>query len=86
MKFAFFIKLWYYNFASKPDNRCCFAGEESPSFIRQGARQLLVEVTPRKVQQRYTAKGSFIAILVRVERRGKSSPAQWQLCGYVNPI
>ena len=34
------------------------------------------------MQQRYTA----VFFTVRVERRGKSSPAQWRHCGPVNPI
>ena len=51
------------------DRGCHMTGEESPGFTGLGARQRPVEETPRLVQQKETAM-----YVVRVERRGKSSP------------
>ena len=59
-----------------------YTSEESPGTTGQSAGQFPVKATLRKVQQRYTA---LLSGGVRVERRGKSSPAAWQLVRSVNP-
>ncbi len=57
--------------------------EESPSITGRDNCYRQPGATPGKVQQRDTAGRTCLA---RVERRGKSSPAHWRLCGHVNPI
>ena len=55
--------------------------EESPGSIGQWCR-----VTPGKGDFKESATEIYrILRNVRVERRGKSSPATWRLVGYVNP-
>ena len=59
--------------------------EESPSSTGQGCR-----VTPGGGDSRDSATEidncKAYALLVQVERRGKSSPAAWRHAGHVNPI
>lgn len=74
------------NLASKPDNRCWEIRRGKSELHRAGCW-----VTPsggdskESATERYRrARGN--PCKVRVERWGKSSPAHWWLCGYVNPI
>lgn len=60
------IFMWYNTIVSCPDG-CVSNHEESPSIIEQGAGEIPVRVTLRKVQQKITAN-----YLVRVKKQGKS--------------